>query len=265
MTDKIIQESKKRITQNFSQNHKGIDFGARKEEQENRVFAHSKGIVKKTVTKASRYPYNDGSIKTYGNYVDIDHGNGLITRYAHLKEGNVKVGESVQSTTQIGIMGTTGYVTGRHLHFEVLKNNRRINPYPYLTQDFENTKKEIYYQSHDSKYQWNPNVSIGSKEYAGNFGYPIDAVYMDSYRIRVHDMVKNEWLPWVENRNDYAGNYNNAMDGIQIDHGKKKKLKYRAHTKGGTWLSWVSGYNNTPNGYAGIYGRPIDAIEVKFF
>lgn len=66
------------------------------------------------------------------------------------------------------------------------------------------------------------------------------------------------WLPWVENRNDYAGNLGNDIDGVQI-----KGVTYRVHLKNGSWLSWVSKVDDTPNGYAGIYGRSIDAIQIK--
>jgi len=72
------------------------------------------------------------------------------------------------------------------------------------------------YQSHDATYGWNPNVKFNDvKEYAGNYGINLDAIYLDYYSLRVHDMVKNEWLPWVKARNDYAGNIGHAIDAIQ--------------------------------------------------
>lgn len=116
----------------------------------------------------------------------------------------------------------------------------------------------VTYQSHDSRYGWNPNVTSGTNEYAGNFGYNVDGIYLDKHILRVHDMVKNQWLPWVVDRNDYAGNLGNAIDGVQID-----GAAYRVHLNGGSWLDWVYKCDGTAEGYAGIYGRAIDAIQIK--
>ena len=62
----------------------------------------------------------------------------------------------------------------------------------------------------------------------------------------------------MQNRNDYAGNLGNDIDGIQIEN-----ATYRAHLRNGSWLPWVTNYNDTSSGYAGIYGQSIDAIEIK--
>ena len=69
---------------------------------------------------------------SYGNYVVIDHGNGLSTLYAHLYRINVTVGQSVSQGQQIGIIGQTGRAFGAHLHFEVRVNGARRNPRNYL-------------------------------------------------------------------------------------------------------------------------------------
>lgn len=68
----------------------------------------------------------------YGKTVVIDHGNGLATRYAHLSRINVSPGRSVGSGEKIGAVGSTGRSTGPHLHFEVLSNGSRCNPFNYL-------------------------------------------------------------------------------------------------------------------------------------
>lgn len=67
--------------------------------------------------------YNCGCNGGYGNYVVIDHGNGLLTYYGHMSRAIVSAGTYVQQGQQIGYMGSTGYSTGNHLHFEVRVND----------------------------------------------------------------------------------------------------------------------------------------------
>lgn len=67
----------------------------------------------------------------YGNYVIIDHGNGMSTLYAHCQSINVKQGQTVTKGDVIGAVGTTGWSTGYHLHFEVRVNGKAVNPLNY--------------------------------------------------------------------------------------------------------------------------------------
>ena len=68
----------------------------------------------------------------YGNMVEVDHGNDLVTRYAHASKLNVKVGEMVLRGAKIAEMGSTGRSTGTHLHFEVRQRGVSVNPAQFL-------------------------------------------------------------------------------------------------------------------------------------
>ncbi|PRD42043.1 M23 family peptidase [Phyllobacterium phragmitis] len=98
--------------------HAGIDFRAHIGQ---RVTATAGGIV----TKAGR---NGG----YGNMVEIDHGNGFTSRYAHLSRVLVSENQKVSFGTVIGAAGSTGRSTGPHLHYEVRRNGKAVNPANFL-------------------------------------------------------------------------------------------------------------------------------------
>ena len=68
----------------------------------------------------------------YGNCIEIDHGNGLMTRYAHMSRFVATLGQVVKAGDTIGAIGSTGRSTGPHLHFEVRINDRPVNPRPFL-------------------------------------------------------------------------------------------------------------------------------------
>jgi murein DD-endopeptidase MepM/ murein hydrolase activator NlpD len=75
-----------------------------------------------------------GPRTTYGNTVEIDHGNGYITRYAHNKDLAVKAGDQVSAGQLIASLGNSGRTSGPHVHFEVLKDGARINPRNFVKQ-----------------------------------------------------------------------------------------------------------------------------------
>nr|WP_262896203.1 M23 family metallopeptidase [Sphingobacterium faecale] len=68
----------------------------------------------------------------YGNVVKIKHKNGYETRYAHLSKTKVKKGETVDAGKTVGLLGSTGRSTGPHLHYEILKDDKKINPEKYF-------------------------------------------------------------------------------------------------------------------------------------
>src|SRR5690606_8288073 len=73
-----------------------------------------------------------GTKTGYGRVIEVSHGNGLMTRYAHLSALRARVGQGVAAGDVIGLMGSTGRSTGPHLHFEVRVHDRAVNPRPFL-------------------------------------------------------------------------------------------------------------------------------------
>jgi murein DD-endopeptidase MepM/ murein hydrolase activator NlpD len=98
--------------------HSGIDF---KGPVGSPIFAAAEGQVTFAGWKSG-----------YGQAIEITHGNGMLTRYAHLSRIGVTVGQQVAAGATIGGLGSTGRSTGPHLHFEVRINDRSINPRPFL-------------------------------------------------------------------------------------------------------------------------------------
>jgi len=98
--------------------HSGIDFPAAKGTP---IYASAGGVV-----------VYSGQRKDYGQTVEIDHGAGLVTRYAHASKLIAKKGQIVMPGQLIAEVGSTGRSTGAHLHFEILKDGRFVNPKTYL-------------------------------------------------------------------------------------------------------------------------------------
>lgn len=82
-----------------------------------------------------------GWSKGYGNTVVIEHADGRQTRYAHAQKLFVSKGDRIDAGEKIAAVGSTGKSTGPHLHFEIIENNRRINPLKILAQDFSHNRR----------------------------------------------------------------------------------------------------------------------------
>lgn len=98
--------------------HRGVDFSARKGTP---VFSPADGVV----TFSGRW-------KTYGKVVEISHGHGYVTRYAHLEKQLVRKGQKVKRGDVIARVGASGKSTFSHLHYEVEVNGRRVDPLKYV-------------------------------------------------------------------------------------------------------------------------------------
>ncbi|AGS40586.1 M23 family metallopeptidase [Cycloclasticus zancles] len=99
-------------------------------------FHHGVDIAGKTGTSvlaaASGLVTYAGKKGGYGYLIEIDHGSGYVTRYGHNKEIVVKLGDVVKQNDVIAKMGSTGHSTGPHVHFEVMRNGKKVNPRKYL-------------------------------------------------------------------------------------------------------------------------------------
>jgi murein DD-endopeptidase MepM/ murein hydrolase activator NlpD len=101
--------------------HPGMDIDGERGEQ---ILAPANGVVIKA-----------GVSGGYGNMVEIDHGNGLTTRYGHMSKIDAQAGEMVTRGQVIGYVGSTGRSTGPHLHYELRLNDKPINPRHFLPQE----------------------------------------------------------------------------------------------------------------------------------
>ncbi len=100
--------------------HKGVDFAGKPGTD---VIAVAAGVV----IKSERH-------RGYGNMLELRHPDGYVTRYAHNKENLVKEGELVEKGQIIALLGSTGRSSGPHVHFEVRKNGRTVNPSRFIKQ-----------------------------------------------------------------------------------------------------------------------------------
>lgn len=104
--------------------HAGIDFTA---PQGTDIYATGDGVVVQA----------DSRSRGYGNLVEIDHGFGYVTRYAHMYKMNVRPGQKVKRGELIGQVGNTGLSTAPHLHYEVLKDGKHVNPINFFFNDLD--------------------------------------------------------------------------------------------------------------------------------
>lgn len=106
-----------RISQQYGYGHTGLDIDG---EFGDPIYAADNGTV-----------VSAGWAGPYGNFIVVDHGNGIVTRYAHLQAMYVGSGQVVSKGSTIGEQGSTGNSTGSHLHYEVMVNGQFVNPYSY--------------------------------------------------------------------------------------------------------------------------------------
>ena len=136
-----------------SHSHKGIDIAY---PMNSDLIAALGGTVKKIAND----PYG------YGNYIDILSDNGMLQRYAHANNFDVKLGDIIKEGQKIGRVGSTGRSTGPHIHFEILENGRNLNPMDILA----NPKKYIKQTIGKPKAPDKQDVDSAILEYAQSLG-----------------------------------------------------------------------------------------------
>ncbi len=268
---RVLQKGVTRITQAYSAKHEAVDVG-RSHITSEPVTAHSDGTVVFCQTGQKNNPKATGNA-SYGNCVKIDHGGGYATLYAHLAKVNVKNGDKVTRGQVIGTMGNTGRSFGMHLHFEVRKNNGRIDPTVYLEANLPLGEAHVTYKAYTNR--WLPEVEdcqdVDGDGYAGIRGQAMAALMAvptcGSLRYRVHLLKDKRWLPWVTDNTDYAGNYGQAIDAVQMEltDAEGYEVMYRVSSVGkNRWYGWCTGLTDkTGDGYAGVFGNAIDRIQMK--
>ncbi len=115
--------------------HSGVDMRGKRGQD---IIATADGVVSRALVNGS-----------YGRFVEINHGNGYTTKFAHMKKILVKKGDIIRRGQRIGIVGSSGRSTGPHLHYEVCLNKKPINPSKFMRVD--KLSQEIIVQKLDSQ------------------------------------------------------------------------------------------------------------------
>lgn len=109
--------------------HFGVDFTAPRHTP---IYSTGDGVVEKVIR----------SFGGYGKQVIINHGFGYKTRYAHMQDFNVKKGDRIKRGDMIGTVGNSGLSTAPHLHYEIIKDNKKVNPVNYFYMDLNDEEYE---------------------------------------------------------------------------------------------------------------------------
>jgi murein DD-endopeptidase MepM/ murein hydrolase activator NlpD len=139
---KLVSGFGKRINPFHKGNYKhpGVDFAATRGTS---VVATASGVVT-DLRKGSTL------LAGYGNYIMLDHGNGIVTRYAHLEDVHVRVGQRVSEGFTIGTVGMSGGAIAPHVHYEIIRNGIEVDPVPYMLESL-NSKEYTELQKLGSK------------------------------------------------------------------------------------------------------------------
>ena len=241
MKDRVINDSTNRITQGYQKGvHNGVDLGWRTDESQNIVYPNCKGDVYATLDNISDGSEEGGG---WGNYVLIRHPNGMFSRYAHLKTGlKVKVGQSVDENTPLGIIGSSGRAYGRHLHFEVQTSSSsadRIDPTQYLSKPIYEDTSKVHYRAYIRNQGWTAWKPLGTPvECIGTINR-IEALQIDApFKITARaDIEDNGWLTYDKiDKNTNIGIADKRLGCISF----KGDFRYSVYVEGFGWTCWTN-------------------------
>jgi hypothetical protein len=203
-----------------------------------------------------------GEIVWMTGHVGIYIGDGLVVECTPSWANDVQI-------TAVGNMGKKdGY------------NSRKWTKHgklPYVDYSDQTAKPKVTYQVYAGGKWWGEITGyneVNSNGYAGVFGKDISGIRVKlsngkkvTVRSHICGKAKNDWLAaitrWDGTGNGYSGWKGKPTDCIAMK-ADGVKLKYRVHVKGGGWLDWITDYDITDyaNGLAGVYGKPIDAVQI---
>ena len=262
------------------ESHDGIDIGAYNNET---VKASAPGKV-----------VYAGWVNGYGNYVEIDHGNGISTFYAHMDSIDVSVGQTVGKGIRLGGAGSTGWSTGTHIHFGAKKNGQSINPDDLVagkygtvwstvegdtkTQDALDRERERQRKEKVSAYKQNNESIISTfqknQKQALAYGYITEKEYIDglkkqseAYKKWADEVLELDYFTWDEKEELIRDYYDKASD-YQLQYYEdskayaKNELDYSIELSS-KWIEEQKRFNSWSNGdtEAKAWGRVLERVR----
>lgn len=258
MRVRVLESGLGTITQNYSSSHQALDL-VKEGRQLDYIVAHSDGTV---IFYQDGYDNLKGSVGriALGNFVRIDHGNGFVTLYAHMRKNLlVKNGQVVKKGQRLGYMGDSGNAYGAHLHFEITKDGVKINPYEYLDKSFDGESNLSYkvgdivtingvYRSSTSDIKLNPLVKNGRiTRIVENVRNPY---LLDNGNIGWvnNDVIINSNVRYLSNTSYNGNSIVDALKQINVD----SSFNYRSR------LALVNGISN----YVGSVSQNINLLNL---
>lgn len=230
------------------------------------------GKIEKLGYKAGIYA-NQNWFRTYLDVAAIrEQGYSIWCARYNVERPDIRVDYDIWQYSSSGtVTGIEGNVDVNFLFNEKLVPERIFGEHSIKLINENKPKPQIKYQVFclgNGENKWTEDVVNDTSE-AGVKGCEISAVYVSSnigdVIYQVHVLSENRWLPAVYNRDDYAGKTKCAIDGFALK-ATGFEIQYRVRLlKEKRWLPWVDGYDvsDSENGYAGVLGKTIDAIQIR--
>ena len=241
MECKVLENKKCTITSSYGKRkingvddyHYGVDI-VKEGYQLDYIVAHTDGVVSHIVDGKS----NSKGSGSYGNYVKVKHQNGYHTLYAHLQKGiSVYKGQVIKKGQRIGYMGESGDAYGKHLHFEVWKNNSRINPTEYLN-------KELYLDSEidiiEHKYQIGDVVQINGVYISSTSN---DKLIPKNIIGKITDIIENANNPYLLENGNIGWVNDDCIIQVDVKYLSNKEYKGNSIVDGLNQIEVDSSFN----------------------